>query len=77
MAIDKYKPVYTPKKIPMLECAAYLQKIGIGWMTINEILGKHSIDKIREACLTMQRNGVNVRHREKFLVAILQGKSYP
>lgn len=77
MAIDKYKPVHTPRDLPLGKCVAYLVKIGVHWMTANELVGKYSLDEIRQACLTMQRNSVNVRHREKYLRTTLEGKDYP
>lgn len=52
----------------------YLCKLGIDWMSAYEIIGKYSLENIREAVLKMGRNGVNVSQRENYLRSVLENR---
>ena len=64
------------RELKLGKCHAYLVSIGIPWMTANEIIGRYSLDAIREAVLTLKHNRVNVAHREKYLLSTLEGREH-
>jgi len=58
----------------MGKCIAYLTGLGLHWMTAMDLINKYRLDDIKDACLRLQSNNVNIAQRQEFILKELSGK---